>query len=144
MTERRIEHGAVTDMEETDAYDLLQRGRELLEGGHPAQAAIVMERARLAEPRKGSILELLGRACYGCGRYSQASDHFQEALHLDPTNDYAHYCLGLCFIKMMRKNEAAGHFKLAWCLSPREIYREKAEKFKAAGAGDALTAPGTH
>ena len=47
------------------------------------------------------------------------------------TNDYAHYCLGLCYLKMKCNREAGGHFKLAWYLRPNEIYRDKAVRFGA-------------
>ena len=130
-------------MEEEDAYTYLQRGRELLEDGHPAQAALVLEKARSIEPRKGSILEALGRAYYSCGRVKVAGARFAEALEVDPTNDFAHYCLGLCLLKAHRSKEAGAHFKLAWSMRPREIYREKAAMFGAAGAVDARPASRT-
>ncbi len=133
MCERRDEGGA---------YELMQRGRELLEEGHPMQAAIILENARSEAPRKGSILELLGRAYYSSGRYEKAIERFAEALDVDPSNDYAHYCLGLCFLKTRRRSEAAGHFKLAWFLRPVEIYREKAAWSGAAGS-EAGPAPET-
>jgi tetratricopeptide (TPR) repeat protein len=129
-------------MEDARAYALLRRGRELLGEGDPAQAALVLERARLAQPGKGSILEELGRAYYSCGRYREAAAGFEEALEVDPANDYAHYCLGLCLLKMKRSTEAAGHFKLAWTLRPCENYREKAARFGAAGAADTRTGSG--
>jgi tetratricopeptide (TPR) repeat protein len=116
-------------MQEETTYGLLQRGRELLDDGNPAQAALVLERARALEPRKGSILEVLGRAYYQSGRIEHAARRFEEALDIDPTNDYAHYCLGICYLKTRRKEEAAGHFKLAWFLRPGEMYRGKAERF---------------
>jgi tetratricopeptide (TPR) repeat protein len=125
------------EMEERDAYLLLQRGRELLEDGHPAHAAVVLERARITAPRKGSVLETLGRAYYSYGCYGEAAVRFQEALEIDPTNDYAHYCLGLCYLKTKRKAEAAGHFKIAWSLRPREAYRIKAVRFGAEGTAGA-------
>jgi len=118
-------------MEKETAYVLLQKGRELLEDGNPAQAAFVLERARSREPNKGSILEMLGMAYYGYCRYRDAARSFEEALEVDPTNDYAHYCLGLCFLKLDRRSEAGGHFKLAWYLRPYEMYRGKAVRFGA-------------
>jgi tetratricopeptide (TPR) repeat protein len=118
-----------------DAYELLRRGLELLEDEEPAQAAVALERARQAEPSKGSILEALGRAYYSLGRYEVASSTFEEAVEVDPTNDYAHYCLGLCYLKLRRTVEAAGHFKIAWSLKPSDMYRDKAHRF---GVDDAM------
>jgi tetratricopeptide (TPR) repeat protein len=122
-------------MREDNAYSLLQRGRELLAGDDPAQAVLVLEQARRAQPGKGSILETLGRAYYSWGRYRKSAASFEEALGVDPTNDYAHYCLGLCYLKLERTPEAAGHFKIAWSLKPRDIYQEKAVRFGAADTG---------
>lgn len=119
---------------EEDAYDLLRKGRRLLEEGHPMQAVMLLETARAAAPGKGSILEPLGKAYYSCGRFEEAVASFNEALEADPSNDYAHYCLGLCCIKTGRKAEAGGHFKLAWSLRPDDMYREKAARYGAAGA----------
>jgi len=121
---------SVEDDEET-AYGLLMRGNLLLESDDPAQAVVVLERALAEEPRKGSILEALGRAEYSSARYREASGRFRDALEVDPTNDYAHHCLGLCCLKMKRNREAGGHFKIAWYLSPNEMYREKASRFGA-------------
>lgn len=110
----------------------------LLEDGNPAQAAVVLERARAIEPRKGSILEALGRAYYSSGRYREAASRFEEALDVDPANDYAHYCLGLCYLKTGNKVEAGGHFKMAWFLRPHEMYRLNAELFGVSGGLDGV------
>lgn len=122
-------------MEEETAYELLQKGRELLEEDKPAQAALVLERALERVPSKGSILEVLGRAYYLSGRYGEAMDKFEEAVEVDPTNDYAHYCLGLCYLKLQRKPEAGAQFKIAWFLKPGEMYREKAARFGVSETG---------
>ena len=122
-------------MEEETAYELLQEGRELLEKDNPALAALVLERALERVPSKGSILEVLGRAYYRSGRYGEAIDKFEEAVEVDPTNDYAHYCLGLCYLKLQRKTEAGAQFKIAWFLKPGEMYREKAARFGVSGTG---------
>jgi tetratricopeptide (TPR) repeat protein len=118
-------------MSESDAYLLLQRGRDLIEQDNPMQAAFVLEQAKRAQPGKGSILEALGRAYYLCGRYLESAAIFEEALGVDPTNDYAHYCLGLCCLKLERTGKAAGHFKLAWSLKPIGMYEDKALRFGA-------------
>ncbi len=114
--------------EHDDAYGMMRRGLELLEEGRPEQAAPLLERARKLEPGKGSILEALGRAYYGTGRYSFAASRFEEALDIDPANDYAHYCLGLCYLKLNRHLEASGHFKITWSLRPQDEYRGMARR----------------
>jgi len=111
---------------EENAYYMLQRSKRLLEEGNPFQAALVLERARDSAPGKGSILEALGRAYFACGRFAESAGGFEEALLVDPTNDYAHYCLGLCYMRMRRGADAERHFKIAWFLKPSEEYRARA------------------
>jgi len=111
------------------AYYLLRRGKELLKEGEPAQAALVLEKARSYAPGKGSILEPLAIAYFSYGQYPEALDRFLEATEVDPTNDYAHYCAGVCLLKMGKKNEAKKHFKIAWFLRPREEYMLMARRF---------------
>jgi len=116
-------------MEEVDAYALLLAGRSRLTAGDPEGAAALLERANTEQPGKGSILESLGVAYYRLFRYQEAARCFGDALEADPTNDYAHYCLGLCFLKTGQRERAGGHFKMAWSLKPVEEYREKAIRF---------------
>lgn len=118
-------------MDSEDTHEMLNQGVELLEEGNPMQAALILERAREMSPRKGSILEALGRAYFATGRHQAAATCFEEAVEVDPTNDYAHYCLGLCYLKLKRKPEAAGHFKIAWTLRPQDKYRRMARRFGA-------------
>ncbi len=122
--------------EKESPYSLFERGKRLLEEGHPAQAAMVLEKARAEFPGKGSILEVLGRAYYNYGRYGEAALRFKEAVEVDPTNDYAHYCLGRCYLKLNRKADASRHFKLAWNLKPCDMYRKEAFRFGALEQSD--------
>ena len=82
------------DDERESAYELFQRGHELLDGRHHAQAAIVLERAARLEPGKASILEALGRAYYNSGRHERARVTFEALLEIDPSAHYAHFALG--------------------------------------------------
>ncbi len=107
------------------AYDLLQRGEELLSRRHHAQAAIVLERASRLEPGKQSILEALGRAYYNSGQHERARATFGDLLELDPSAHYAHYAMGQSFKRLGRVHEARTHLKLAVALSPRTaLYRQ--------------------
>ena len=80
--------------EHETAYDLLQRGEELLRRRHHAQAAIVLERADRLEPHRQSILEALGRAYFNSGQHERSRDTFRSILDLDQSAHYAHYALG--------------------------------------------------
>ena len=106
------------------AYDLLQRGEELLASRHHAQAAIVLERASRLAPGKQSIVEALGRAYYNSGQHQRARDAFSELLDLDPSAHYGHYALGQSLKRLGHAEEARTHLKLAVALSPRTaLYR---------------------
>lgn len=100
------------------AYVLLQKAKTLLRSNDPAQAAFVLERACKLEPEKGSIREALGRAYYNAGQHDMARPHFEKCVEIDPTNHYAHYCLGLCYKKFGDRTAASRHIKLAIAMNP--------------------------
>ena len=115
-----------TDPEEHEsAYELLQRGQALLERRHYAQAAIVLERADRLEPRKGSILEALGRAYFNSGQAEPARATFEALLDVEPASHYGHYALGQSLKRLGRRSEAGTHLRLAVALSPETpLYRD--------------------
>lgn len=108
------------------AYELLQRGKELLQTGNPAQAAVVLERAKRVYPHKGSIREALGQAYYNYSQYHLAKEEFKKAIEIDPTNHYAHFGLGLCLQKLGKRNRALRHLKLALSMEPDSKDYQKA------------------
>jgi len=84
----------------------------------------VLERARDAAPRHGSVREALGRAYYGAGRPAAAGAEFAEAIEIDPTNDYAHFGLALCLARGGERTRALGHLRLAIAMRPgNPVYR---------------------
>lgn len=99
-------------------YEWYQQGLAFLASGDSHAAATVLERAVTEEPDKGSILEALGRAYYGSGRFSKALEQFTRALDLDPANHYAHFGAGLCLQRLGRLDEALGHLKMAAVMRP--------------------------
>jgi tetratricopeptide (TPR) repeat protein len=113
------------DAEREGAYALLQRGQALLKSRHHAQAAIVLERAARAEPRKGSILEPLGRAYHHSGQFERARETFEELLDVDPSAHWAHFALATSLRKLNRTAEARTHLRLAVALCPTsDLYRQ--------------------
>jgi Flp pilus assembly protein TadD len=106
------------DDDRETAYGLLRRGQELLSQKHNAQAVVVLERALRLEPRKGSILEALGRAYYGSGQRELAAGAFEALLQLDPSNTYAHFGLGLSLERMGQLEDARTHLRLAAAMDP--------------------------
>jgi tetratricopeptide (TPR) repeat protein len=115
--------------ERESAYDLLQRGQDLLDRRHFAQAAIVLERADRLEPRRGSILEALGRAYFNSGQAERARVAFEALLDVDPSSHYGHFALGQSLKRLGRREEAGTHLRLAVALSPEtELYREALDR----------------
>lgn len=111
------------------AYELLQRGTALLAKRHAAQAAVVLVRAAAIEPRKGSILEPLGRALFMSDQLDRAVETFEGLLEIDPSNHYAHYALGRSLIRLGRRAEARTHLKLAVAMAPESrLYRGGLER----------------
>jgi Flp pilus assembly protein TadD len=108
-----------------DAYDAYQEGVRLLDGANAHAAVVALERARELEPEKGSIRETLARAYYRTGRFDAASNEFAKAVELDPVNDYAHFGLGLCLMRVGERDAARGHLRLATVMRPEvEAYRD--------------------
>ncbi len=95
------------------AYELFKKGVSLLGMKNPAQAAVVLLRARRLEPDKTSISEALGRAYFDSGDYQRAASEFIFVLERYPTNSYAHYCLGRCAEKLGDHPLSRRHFRLA-------------------------------
>jgi Flp pilus assembly protein TadD len=133
---RHIVHGAERGgvstsalvADETTLYDNFQLGMELLRSGNPAQAAVRLERARHGAPRKASVREALGRAYFQLGRLKDAEGEFRTVVEVDPTNDYAHFCLSRVLQRRGRFKQADVHLKLARAMSPdEERYRRWSE-----------------
>jgi tetratricopeptide (TPR) repeat protein len=105
--------------ERESAYELFQRGHDLLKKRHYAAAAIVLERASRVEPGKASILEALGRALYNSGQHDRSRETFAALLEVDPIAHYAHYALGQSLKQLGHAKEARTHLRLAVALSPQ-------------------------
>ncbi len=100
------------------AYDDFQTGLGLLDSGDVHAAVVALERARDAEPDKGSVREALARAYFRTSRFEAARAEFARVVELDPTNDYGHFGLGLSLLRLGEKAEARGHLKLAVAMNP--------------------------
>jgi Flp pilus assembly protein TadD len=99
-------------------YEWYQRGVRFLRNGDPAAAATLLARAAAAEPGSRSILEALGRAQYDARRYPEAVISFTALTALSPTDDYAHFGLGLAASRAGELRLAAEHLALAVAMRP--------------------------
>jgi tetratricopeptide (TPR) repeat protein len=129
MQSPRPDDAAGDGEERESAYELLQRGQALLERRHYAQAAIVLQRADRLEPRRGSILEALGRAYFNSGQAERARATFEALLEVDPSSHYGHFALGQSLKRLGRRAEAGTHLRLAVALSPStNLYRQALDR----------------
>ena len=101
-----------------DVYTWYQRGLELLGRGSPAAAAQLLERAAAAEPGSRSVLEALGRAQFDTRRYDEAAATFGRIVEASPSDDYAHFGLGLALARGGNPRAAAEHLALAAAMRP--------------------------
>ena len=120
-------------MSSEGAYELFQKGSDLLEKGDFMAASVPLERARDLEPDKSSIREALGRAYFRSARFAQAAEEFAAVLERYPVNDYAHFCLGRSLENSGRRAEARKHAALAACMRPdRKDYQAFRERLRVA------------
>ena len=103
---------------EGGVYEWYQRGVQLLADGHPAAAATLLARASDVEPGSRSILEALGRAQYDAGRYAESMATFTALVAVSPTDDYAHFGLGLAASRAGELPRAAEHLARAVAMRP--------------------------
>jgi Flp pilus assembly protein TadD len=112
-------------MDDAEAYVAFQEGNRLLDTGNAHAATVALERARELEPEKGSIRETLARAYFRIGRFAAAEEEFLATLELDPVNDYAHFGVGLCRLRVGDRITARRHLRLATAMRPdNDDYRE--------------------
>jgi Flp pilus assembly protein TadD len=109
---------AGTGSTEGGVYEWYQRGLQLLGSGDPAAAATLLSRVAEAEPGSRSVREALARAQYDAGRYEEALASFRELITENPTDDYAHFGLGLAASRAGELTVAAEHLALAVAMRP--------------------------
>jgi tetratricopeptide (TPR) repeat protein len=132
-----------------DSYAWYRRGLDLLSRGSPAAAAELLERAAEAEPGARSVREALARAQFDAGRYAQAADSFRRNVEAIPSDDYAHFGLGLALARCGDPAAAAEHLALAAAMRPELAhYAEALRGVRAtlaartqAGPGEAASSP---
>ncbi len=104
--------------EAADVHTWYTTGMQLLDKGSPAAAAQVLQRAALAEPNSRSVREALARAQFDTGRYAEAADNFRVIVEASPSDDYAHFGLGLSLARAGNHKAAAEYLALAAAMRP--------------------------
>ena len=109
-----------------------KRGLELLGKGSAAAAAQLLQRAADAEPTSRSVREALARAQFDTGRFAEAADNFRVNVEASPSDDYAHFGLGLSLARAGAHQEAAPYLALAAAMRPdRKPYTDALQQVRA-------------
>jgi Flp pilus assembly protein TadD len=101
-----------------DVYEWYTRGMSLLAAGDAAAAASLLEHAARAEPESRSVREALARAQYDSGAFDRARDNFAANVADSPTDDYAHFGLGLANQRIGDLDAACEHLAIAAAMRP--------------------------
>jgi Flp pilus assembly protein TadD len=108
------------------------RGLELLGKGSPGAAAQLLARAANAVPHERSVREALARAQFDTGRYAEAADNFRYIVEASPSDDYAHFGLGLALARSGNHKAAAEYLALAAAMRPdRKHYTDALSQVRA-------------
>lgn len=113
---------------EGSPYDWYRRAVELLDTGNPDAAALLLARLRDVDPDSASVLEAYARALFDSRRFEEAADVFAEMVERNPSEDYAHYGLGMSLWRLQRFPLARDHLSMAVVMRP-----ERTEYVKALG-----------
>jgi Flp pilus assembly protein TadD len=115
-----------------DVHAWYTTGLDLLSKGSPAAAAHVLQRAANAEPGSLSVREALARAQFDTGRYEAAAANFRTIVEASPTDDYAHFGLGLALARTGEHEAAAEYLALAAAMRPdRKPYTDALRQVRA-------------
>ena len=124
--------GDPADTDPADVHAWYTTGLDLLRKGSPAAAAHVLQRAANAEPGSLSVREALARAQFDTGRYEAAAANFRAIVDASPTDDYAHFGLGLALARNGEHEAAAEYLALAAAMRPdRKPYTDALRQVRA-------------
>jgi Flp pilus assembly protein TadD len=124
--------GGADESDPPDVHSWYTTGLDLLSKGSPAAAAHVLQRAANAEPGSLSVREALARAQFDTGRYEAAAANFRTIVEASPTDDYAHFGLGLALARSGEHEAAAEYLALAAAMRPdRKHYTDALRQVRA-------------
>jgi Flp pilus assembly protein TadD len=103
-----------------EVYDWYLRGHELLKKGNPAAAAQLLRHAVDVEPGSRAAREALARALFDARQFSEARQVFATIIADNPSDDYAHFGLGLAALRDGEHRVAVEHLSLAVAMKPGE------------------------
>jgi tetratricopeptide (TPR) repeat protein len=120
------------DADPAEVHSWYTTGMALLGRGSPAAAAQVLQRAANAEPGSRSVREALARAQFDTGQYAASAANFRVIVEASPTDDYAHFGLGLALARTGDHAAAAEYLALAVAMRPdRKPYTDVLRQVRA-------------
>lgn len=105
-----------------DAYHVMKRGFDLLEGGFAEEAIPHLREAVDASPMSMGFHYMLGAAYQESGHHAEAVAALQAALRIDPTYRSALSLLAASLVALGRQDEAIAHYEIAIKLDPTNAY----------------------
>jgi Flp pilus assembly protein TadD len=109
-----------------DVHDWYVRGLALLQDGNAAAATALLRHAAREEPASRSVLEALARAEFDSGDHAGAARDFAAIVAQAPTDDYAHFGLGLAAERTGELGRSAEHLALAVAMRPSNTDYDRA------------------
>jgi Flp pilus assembly protein TadD len=104
----------------------------LLDSGNPDAALVLLERLMEEEGENAAVLEAVARANFDARRYLASSAAFRRLAENEPSNDYAHYGLGLSLWRLQRFPDSRDHLAMACVMRPdRTDYAQALQQVSA-------------
>jgi Flp pilus assembly protein TadD len=116
-------------------YSWVERGERLEE------ALAMIQRAVLARPGSGAIVDSLGWAYFRLGEFEQATAFLERAVELEPADPLLNDHLGDAYWRTGRRLEARLQWRRALSLSPGEALRLDLERKLEAGLPEGASEP---
>lgn len=117
---------------EGSPYEWYRRAVALLESGNPDAAEVLLARLRVVDPSSNSVLEAHARSLFDSRRYDEAAVAFRDLADRNPSEDYAHYGLGMALWRLQRFPAARDHLAVAAVMKPhREDYAQALAQVQA-------------
>lgn len=90
-----------------------EQARALIEMGRYQQAIPVISKALAQKPDSEWLYGLMSDACFYLENFSESRKHAQQALHLNPNYDYAHFRLAWVCLRELDFDAALRHARAA-------------------------------
>ena len=117
---------------EGTAYEWYRRAIDLLERGDASASLVLLDRVLTEDPDSVSAREARARALFDARRFDEAADAFDSLVQVNPSDDFAHYGLGMALWRLQRFRHAEDHLAMASVMRPdRDDYRTALDQVRA-------------